>query len=172
MTKLPQLVFLSILLLAASVNFSQADTNEVVTNAADDSFECDLIPEIAHVEGYEERCVKKNVPVIVMKKNLRSGRIVNQDGQNRNHRPGPYRRRTTTPRTYYRRRTTTPRTYYIIDRTDEYDSDSDYSYYDSDYDSDSDSEYSDYDDSDDEEYYFEDEDDGYGFFDLVFDIFF
>ena len=164
-----QLVFLSILLFAASAatsdryragNFSEADTNEVVSNTAVDSFECDLIPEIANVEGYEERCVKKNVPVIVMKKNPRSGRIVNQDGQNRNYRPGPYRRRTTTPRTYYRRRTTTPRTYFIIDRTDEYDSDSDYSDYDSD---------SDYDD---EEHYFEDEDDGYGFFDLVFDIFF
>ena len=154
---LSQLVLLCILLLAAVANLSQADTNEV------DTFKCDLLPEIDDIEGYEERCVKKNVPVIVMKKNLRSGRIVNQDGQNRN-RPGPYRRQTTTPRTYYRRRTTTPityywrrtttpRTYYYIDRTDEYDD-------------------SDYPDYEEEEYYVDDEDDGCEFFELVFDIFF
>ena len=161
----------SILLSAAFVKFSEADSKvtkeEVVANANENSIECDIIPEITNIEGYEMRCVKKIVPVIIMKKNSREGRIVNQDGKDRSHRPGPYRRRTTTPRTYYyKKRTTTPRTYYIrktttpktyyhIDRTDEYD-DSDYY--------DDDDEYFGEDEEDDEEYE--------GFFELILDIFF
>ena len=152
-----KIVISCVILSAAFVNFSQADTQvtkeDVVDNANEINVKCDIIPEVTNIEEYEESCVKKNVPVIVMKKNPRKGRIVNQDGKDRSYRPGPYRRRTTTPRTYYyKKQTTTPRTFYYIDRTDEYD-DSDY--------------------YEDDEYEYEDEDDEYdGLIDFVLDIFF
>jgi len=56
----------------------------------DASIECDVVPDVTDAEMYEESCVKKNLAVIVMKKNIRSARIMNAYGQDRNFRPGPY----------------------------------------------------------------------------------
>ena len=38
----------------------------------DASIECDVVPDVIDAEMYEESCVKKNLAVIVAKKNIRS----------------------------------------------------------------------------------------------------